>query len=275
MPPMNPLQRRALGFPQGAQFPPMISPPGAGLPPTVGPDPNNPGAIVPQLPQVTPHPNFDPAAGARAMADMPVPGQGPLDSQHPVADAVGRALRGAAYGIRNTPEASAYSPILGGIEGGVLGLANQSQDALARRSALMKPYQDAGAEALKETAKMQASDPFQQAKEQRDFERQGRLSAEKFRQTSGLMHELRGDLKPSDALAIQKRAQEEVSQEYIMSGKDITSAEFPNDVAARQVTIAQQVRALGASRVKEPPAPAAKPQGSAPAWSLYDHPPAK
>lgn len=163
-------------------------------------------------------------------------------------DVLSRALVGFNRGASQFKIDPTYDPVAAGLAGGISAIGAGEADAMSRRLAAQRPYQEAEAEALKEAAKRQAADPFEAVQQSRMLEREKQLAGEKSRLNREFVTSSTSGLKPADALAINKQAQQDV----LLRGVDPSSDQFGDAVAARVAELAQQAKSLGASKVSVP-----------------------
>lgn len=181
------------------------------------------------------------------------------EAQGGVRDAISRALIGFNRGAGQFKLDPTYNPVGAGIIGGVSAAGAGESDALARRLAAEQPYRDAKAEALKESAKRQAADPFEAAGQARTLDRELKLAREKNKLNKDLIATSTKGLKPADALALNKQAEQDV----LLRGIDPSSDEYGTALSARVAELANQAHRLGSGVVKPQPAPLPKAAGSA------------
>ncbi len=222
------------------------------------------GPAIPPPPAYNPLVGQGPVGGAMTNIQpeplVDVRASAPVEpEQGGVRGAISRALMGFNRGASQFKVDPTYNPVGAGIVGGVSAIGAGESDAMARRLAAQKPQLDAQAEALKESAKRQAGDPYEAAGEARKLDREKKLLAEKYKFNKDLIDRSTKGLKPADALALNKQAEQDV----LLRGIDPSSDEYGAALSARVAELANQAHGLGANVVTPQAKPLPKAAGSA------------
>ena len=223
---------------------------GYGQPPRIAPEGE-------ALPNVQPEPITTMAAPVQARPE-----------EHPVMDAVSRALMGFQTGAASTPDAAKYNPVLGGIVGGLSGLGAQFREDQAKKQALealaAKPYNDAFSARMKTTEEERAKYPFAQASATNTLNRELQVAERKAQLQGELMKQAKQEsgLPASVAESLYFKSRAVIQRRNTLSGASIEegSPEYEAMVNAEFRSAADAMKKIGTRGIVIPPAPPSAPQ---------------
>lgn len=185
--------------------------------------------------------------------------------------AVGRALYGFARGIQATPATAGYSPILGGIEGGLAGAGEvaeqQRREEIARQNSAMAPRRLFLQALSNQSAKSAVEDRYQQAEEARrqaGHARDIRLRADLTRQ---MMDDQSAQKAKEKGISVEDymKLRKSAISNAMAQGLDFDSPGYQGFIDQEVNRLATSAKSLGNQGLTPKPqsAPAARPKTAA------------